>query len=156
MSEQGIVTDARSDGGIINGNITYDASVIVGTPPIRFQQVVFSTDDPSNPRRATRVQLASSALAHQLGAEFAAVLDGAALDSDAWSEVARITQDRAARVSRPLADNKTPSSDVTKARLALARAAMALMAIEAGSQGEITATSLRDALRGQRPRLPRR
>lgn len=149
----------RADTGVTP--VRYERDVVVGRAPKKHDVVCFQRDE-RNPGVALRVRSGTCAavtLALQLETTFRNHLGDAQLADDGLQEVLRISRDRAVRILRPLPlnDSVGPDAVVITARLALATAAMELMATETASivKGEITAKSLRDVLRGQRPRLPR-
>jgi len=163
MSEEGRVADVDSGGGIITAAslspVRYAVGVVQGRKPIRFEAVCFERD-PHDIQTASSVRAgncAAAALALQLETAFHSQLASTRLTEDGQQEVFRMSADRADRVLRPLPDGTPVPKAVKTARLALAVAAMKLIATETSSvdDDQITAKSLRDVLRGQRPRLPR-
>lgn len=166
MSETGTVLDADLEGGIIlamGGGISpvnYNRQVVVGDMPRRFQSVLFDrrADDPGVASKVKVKTGAAEALKLQLETAFHQRIGDATLTEDARREVSRISAARATRILRPLPSGHQAPDAVKTARLALATAAMELMATEAAStvENEITANSLRDVLRGQRPPFPKK
>jgi hypothetical protein len=165
MSEEGTVASADNAGGLINAKagaspVSYDALAVSGVMPRAHQTVCF--DRPSaQSTGASSVRVGSCAaaqLALHLERAFAEQLDLGGLTEDSRKEVERIATERAARILKPVRGGTAASGEAIRAaRLSLASAAMSLMAIEAAhaAEGEVTPKRLRDALRRQRPRLPR-
>ena len=165
MAETGIVRETDRAGGSIlteegRSPAIYGLHDIVGDEPLPFQSVWFDRiDKNSGEARNVRVRKGQrAALQWELEKHFHARIGDAALADEVYREVSRISTSRAARILRPLHRGEKVPEAVQEARLALATAAMQLMAAEASSManGEITADAMRDALRRQRPSLPRK
>jgi hypothetical protein len=163
MPEQGKVANVDGAGGIISAGspspVRYANSAVQGILPHRFDTVCF-VRNPHDVKTASSVRRGScdaAALALRLETAFHSQLGGLRLADDGLQEVFRMSMDRAARIMRPLPSGAPVPKAVKSARLALAVAAMKLMAAETASVADsrITAKSLRDVLRGQRPQLPR-
>jgi hypothetical protein len=164
MWEEGTVIEVDKAGGSIAAfalpsPVSYEIHAAGGRILKRNDPVCFDRDL-KRPNIAVHVWAGSCAaakLASQLVTTFHEQLGDAQLEEDGQQEVLRMSADRAARILRPLRRGDQLPDVVKRARLALATAAMELMATEAANiEGKITANSLRDVLRGQRPSLPRK
>lgn len=164
MPEEGKVALADPAGGSINAAapspVRYSAAVVQGRMPNPFETVCF-TRNPNNREVASRVRVGScavAAIAAELEGAFHSQFGDTPLAKHAQKEVFRMSADRAERILLPMPDGAPVTRAVKNARLAMAVAAMKLMAVEAMSanyEDNISAKSLRDVLRAQRPKLPR-
>lgn len=166
MAETGTAFSTDERGGLISPEkpsspVSYDAIAIAaggGRPPGEHERVTFERAPGKD--FATSVRVTSSAnaeLTFVLRTAFETRLEADRLSDATRAEVVRLAADRAARAHRNAAPGEGVAEKVLEARIALATAAMALLAVESDSvplEG-LTAGDLRSVLRRQRPRLPR-
>lgn len=164
MAEEGRVFASDTAGGRIDAAapspVDYDADAVVGSHMPRAGQTVCFERDPANAQRAASVRSGSCAaarIADDLKSAFDEYATRLAMNEAAEAEVWRLAESRALRVLRAPPGTEEVRPELLDARLALARAAMKLIAVEAGAlDDEVSAEAIRDALRRQRPPLPRR
>lgn len=168
MLERGTVADVTEKRGKINpdqGNgeqVKFTIGVVDGPrKQLRTgEAVLFLRENPGGAIASwvRPVTGDEATLAIRLEAAFPKEFRASRLDAAARSKVSRMSAERAALILSPVPGTDRVPDTILEARMALAIAAMALMATEAvhsSEHGKITAKSLGDVLRRQRPRLPR-
>jgi hypothetical protein len=166
MPETGTAFSTDDRGGLISPEkpstpVSYDAVAIAaggGRPPREHERVIFERAPGSGVATSVRVVSSTSAdLTLTLRNAFETRLEADRLSGAARAEVVRLAADRAARAQRNATPGEDVAQDVLEARVALATAAMALLAVESCSMApeDLTPGDLRRVLRRQRPALPR-
>ena len=168
MLELGKVADVNESRGRINPNhgngeqVRFTTKVVAGSrTQLRPGETVSFRRTLPGGTVASWVQLytgTEAELSLRLETAFLDTLGESRLDVAQQKKVSRMSAERAALILTPAPGSNRVPDAVLEARTTLAIAAMALMATEAvhlAEDGKITAKSLGDVLRRQRPRLPR-